>query len=508
MILSNNYNPDVLTCLANLSNDEVFTPPQVVNRMLDMLPADLFRSKETKFLDPFSKSGVFLREIARRLMIGLADKIPDVRERADHIFTKQIFGIAITELTALTSRRSLYCSKYANSEYSICRKFNDKDGNLRFNPIEHKFVDGKCKYCGAPESLFGKKKRVDLESHAYEFIHTNKPEKIFGNMKFDVIIGNPPYQLEDGGNGKSSIPIYQLFVEQAKKLNPRFLSMIIPSRWFTGGRGLNDFRSEMLKDKHIRVLVDYENFKDVFPGVDLAGGACYFLWERDSEGMCRVFNNTSQTSNESLRYLDEFDVFVRSNKALSIVRKVKEAHKGQFMDSTVSPSKPFGLRTFYEPKEKGIPCQFIQKIGLKYANPSDVTDSYKLLDKWKFLAPRSPIAGQTDFSKPVGFYYDGNTRIVPPGTCCTESLLVLFASDNKHEVENFKSYLYTKIVRFLLLQCVVSQDVIREKYKFVPYLGHYDRIYTDEYLCKLWKISKDEWDFIDSKIMKSEDMGK
>lgn len=327
-------------------------------------------------------------------------------------------------------------------------------------------------------------------------------------MKFDVIIGNPPYQLEDGGNGKSSIPIYQLFVEQAKKLNPRFLSMIIPSRWFTGGRGLNDFRSEMLKDKHIRVLVDYENFKDVFPGVDLAGGACYFLWERDSEGMCRVFNNTSQTSNESLRYLDEFDVFVRSNKALSIVRKVKEAHKGQFMDSTVSPSKPFGLRTFYEPKEKGIPCQFIQKIGLKYANPSDVTDSYKLLDKWKFLAPRSPIAGQTDFSKPVGFYYDGNTRIVPPGTCCTESLLVLFASDNKHEVENFKSYLYTKIVRFLLLQCVVSQDVIREKYKFVPYLGHYDRIYTDEYLCKLWKISKDEWDFIDSKIMKPEDMGK
>ena len=354
MILSNNYNPDVLTCLANLSNDEVFTPPQVVNRMLDMLPADLFRSKDTKFLDPFSKSGVFLREIARRLMIGLADKIPDVRERADHIFTKQIFGIAITELTALTSRRSLYCSKYANSEYSICRKFNDKDGNLRFNPIEHKFIDGKCKYCGAPESLFGKKKRVDLESHAYEFIHTNKPEKIFGNMKFDVIIGNPPYQLEDGGNGKSSIPIYQLFVEQAKKLNPRFLSMIIPSRWFTGGRGLNDFRSEMLKDKHIRVLVDYENFKDVFPGVDLAGGACYFLWERDSEGMCRVFNNTSQTSNESLRYLDEFDVFVRSNKALSIVRKVKEAHKGQFMDSTVSPSKPFGLRTFYEPKEKAL----------------------------------------------------------------------------------------------------------------------------------------------------------
>ena len=508
MILNTNYNPDVLTCLANLSNDEVFTPPQVVNRMLDMLPAELFRSKETKFLDPVSKSGVFLREIAKRLMIGLESQIPDIHERADHIFTQQLFGIAITELTALTSRRSVYCSKYANGQYSICRKFKDEDGNLRFKAIEHKFEGGRCKYCGAPQSLFGKKVRKELESHAYEFIHTDKPEKIFGNMKFDVIIGNPPYQLEDGGNGKSSIPIYQLFVQQAKKLNPRFLSMIIPSRWFTGGRGLNDFRAEMLNDKHIRVLVDYENFKDVFPGVDLAGGACYFLRERDSEGMCKVVNRTSQTSDETTRYLDEFDVFVRSNKALSIVRKVKEAHHGQFMDSTVSPSKPFGLRTFYAPKENGVPCQFIQKIGLKYADPSDVTDNYELLDKWKFLAPRSPIAGQTDFSKPVGFYYDGNTRIVPPGTCCTESLLVLFASDNKEEVEFFKSYLYTKVVRFLLLQCVVSQDVIREKYKFVPSLEKYDRIYSDDYLCKLWNINKDEWDFIDTKIMKSEDMGK
>ena len=505
----NSYNPDVLTCLANLSNDEVFTPPTIVNQMLDMLPAELFCSSTTTFLDPVSKSGVFLREIAKRLMDGLKDEFPDERDRANHIFTKQLFGISITELTSLISRRSVYCSKSANGKYSLCTEFKDEQGNIRFKDTEHKFKNEKCIYCGASEDVFGKKVRGNLESHAYEFIHLDNPKKLFPkNMKFDVIIGNPPYQLEDGGNGKSSIPIYQLFVQQAKKLNPRFLSMIIPSRWFTGGRGLNDFRAEMLNDKHIRVLVDYENFKDVFPGVDLAGGACYFLRERDSEGECKVVNKTSQTSEETLRYLDEFDVFVRSNKALSIVRKVKEAHHGQFMDSTVSPSKPFGLRTFYEPKEKGTPCQFIQKIGLKYADPNDVTDNYNLLDKWKFLAPRSPIAGQTDFSKPVGFYYDGNTRIVPPGTCCTESLIVLFASDKKEEVEFFKSYLYTKVVRFLLLQCVVSQDVVREKYKFVPSLDKYDRIYSDEYLCELWNIDKDEWDFIDSKIMKSEDMGK
>ena len=170
------------------------------------------------------------------------------------------------------------------------------------------------------------------------------------------------------------------------------------------------------------------------------------------------------------------------------------------MDQTVSPSKPFGLRTFYEPKDSGIPCQFIQRIGLKYADPKDVTDSLNILDKWKFIAPRSPIAGQTDFTKPVGFYYDGNTRILPPGTCCTESFVVLFSAYTKEEVESFKTYLFTKVVRFLLLQCVISQDVTREKYRFVPALSSYHGCYTDAQLCKLWGITTDEWELIDARI--------
>lgn len=323
-----------------------------------------------------------------------------------------------------------------------------------------------------------------------------------------MIIGNPPYQLNDGGYGKSAKPIYHLFIEQAKKLNPRYLTMVIPSRWFTGGRGLEVFRQTMLTDKHIRKLVDYENFKDIFPGVDLAGGACYFLWDRDNKGACDVTNCASgEADNTVNRYLDEFDVFIRSNKALSIVRKVMSIHKGAYMDKTVSASKPFGLRTFYEPKESGIPCQFIQRIGLKYANPDDVTDSLHLLNKWKFIAPRSPIAGQTDFSKPVGFYYDGNTRILPPGTCCTESFLVLFAAESEAEVRAFKTYLYTKTVRFLLLQCVVSQDVTREKFRFVPALNNYEGIYTDEMLRNKWGITDVEWEFIDSKISSVESEG-
>ena len=497
-LFDNVYNPDVLSCLANLSNDEVFTPPDVVNQMLDMLPQELFRNPDTTFLDPACKTGVFLREIAKRLIVGLEPQFPDLQERLDHIFHHQLYGIAITELTSLLSRRGVYCSKFPNSEFSVSR-FDDAQGNIRFKRIKHTWQNGKCIFCGAAQSEYD---RPDvLESYAYELLHPTKDGEEFFKMKFDVIIGNPPYQLSDGGFGKSAKPIYHLFIEQAKKLKPRYLSMIIPSRWFSGGRGLDEFRKTMLADKRIRELVDYENFKDIFPGVDLAGGACFFLWDRDNEGACKVTNcsNNSDPISE-IRLLDEFDVFIRSNKALSIVRKVMSAHKGKYMDKTVSPSKPFGLRTFYEPKNQGIPCQFIQRIGLKYADPKDVEDSLGILDKWKFLAPRSPIGGQTDFTKPVGFYYDGNTRIVPPGTCCTESFVVLFSADTEEEVLAFKSYLYTKTVRFLLLQCVVSQDVTREKYRFVPYLGKYSGEYTDKMLCELWGITDDEFAFIDSKI--------
>lgn len=498
-IFENVYNPDVLSCLANLSNDEVFTPPDVVNAMLDLLPQELFQNPNTTFLDPACKTGVFLREIAKRLIKGLEPQFPDLQERIDHIFHSQLYGIAITELTSLLSRRGVYCSKYPNSEFSVSY-FDDEhaQGNIRFMRIRHTWKDGKCIYCGAARSEY--ERNDDLETYAYEFIHRRKPEEIW-NMKFDVIISNPPYQLSDGGYGKSAKPIYQLFVEKAIQLNPRYLSMVIPSRWFSGGRGLEDFRRTMLSDKRISTLVDYENFKDIFPGVDLAGGACYFLWDREHEGMCQVINRANGADDVvDTRYLDEFDVFIRSNKALSIIRKVLKKHTGPFMDKTVSASKPFGLRTFYEPQEQGIPCQFIQRIGLKYANPVDVTDNFNLLNKWKFLAPRSPIAGQTDFSKPVKFYYDGNTKIVPPGTCCTESFIVLFASDSEDEVQSFKTYLYTKTVRFLLLQCVVSQDVTREKFKFVPAMNHYEGVYSDRQLCDLWGITEDEWKYIDSKI--------
>ena len=505
-MMQTNYNPDVLSCLANLSNDEVFTPPSLVNDILDLLPSELWSNPNAKFLDPVSKSGVFLREMAKRLMKGLETQIPDKQERINHIFSQQLYGIAITDLTALLSRRSVYCSKTADGKYSICETFDDEQGNIRYQRMKHIWKSGKCSYCGASQEVYDREDA--LETYAYHFIHihpddfgADKPEKIF-NMKFDVIVGNPPYQLSDGGNSRSAKPIYHKFIKQAKKLNPRYLTMITPARWYAGGKGLDDFRAEMLADKRIRKLIDFENSNDVFPGVDVAGGICYFLWDRDNKGQCEVVNLIDGKQVKSERALDEFPILIRHSQAIPIIRKVlaKKENGGKRLSDVVSSRKPFGLPTNYTPKNSGISCWFIQKIGLKYASKNDVSDDNKLLDKWKFLAPKAPIAGQTDFSKPVGFYYDGNTRIAKPDECCTESFIVAGAFSTEKEVLAYKSFIFTKVVRFLLLQTVVSQDVTRSNFQFIPDLGKYEGEYTDKMLIKRWGITADEWNFIDSKI--------
>ena len=349
-------NPDVLTCIANLSNDEVFTPPELANRMLDALAdawaanhegANVWTDKTVTFLDPFTKSGVFLREITSRLTKGLAQDIPDLQERVNHILTKQVFGIGITRLTSLLARRSVYCSKHANGAHSIAKRFSIDAGNIWFERTEHTWGNGKCAFCGASQTALD---RGDgMETHAYAFIHTDNiktriDEFFGGNMQFDVIIGNPPYQLNDGGYGTSAAPIYQLFVDQAKTLEPRYLSMIIPARWFAGGKGLNEFRESMLADNRLRSIADYLSAADVFPGVGLKGGVCYFLWNRDHPGLCDVSTHFKDwpVSTASRSLLEKgADVFIRFNEGLSILKKVVSVEAGQSESLLLPESKRF-----------------------------------------------------------------------------------------------------------------------------------------------------------------------
>ena len=485
----------MLTCLANLSNDEVFTPPVVVNRMLDLLPAELWLNPDARFLDPVSKTGVFLREIAKRLMEGLSEQIPDRQQRADHIFTRQLFGIAITELTALLSRRSVYCSKQANGPYSVCTAFCDADGNIRFRSTEHTWQNGRCRYCGASREVYDRDDT--LESHAYEFIHTENPETIFPDMKFDVIIGNPPYQLSDGGNGASASPLYHRFVRQAQKLKPRYLTMIIPSRWFGGGKGLDDFRREMLNDNHIRVLVDYENASDCFPGVDIAGGVCYFLWDRDNPGLCDVVNVRNNETMHSVRALNEFDTFIRHDQAASIVRKVC-AFGEPMMSNMVSSSKPFGLRTFVRPQESG-------DILLRWQNGEgpyrrdEIIVGRELIDKWKVI---TSYVGYDHAGNPGK---DGKRRvfskidILPPGTICTETYLVVGSFDTEQEATKLVAYMKTLFFRFLVAQCMYSHHITKEAYRLVP-IQDFSQSWTDEKLYAKYGITDEEIKFIESMV--------
>ena len=491
------YNPDVLSCIANLSNDEVFTPPEVANAMLDMLPQELFSDPTTTFLDPGCKSGVFLREIAKRLLEGLEPLYPDLQERTDHIFKEQLFGIAITELTSHLSRRSLYCSKTANGNYSVAH-FDTIDGNIRYKKIKHRWQNGKCVFCGATKDQYDRSS--DLETHAYELIHTIKPEDIF-KMKFDVIIGNPPYQLSDGGGGagKSATPIYQLFVQQAKKMKPRFLSMIIPSRWFNGGKGLDSFRKDMLNDRHMATIVDFADSKDCFPsGVDIPGGICYFLWDSHHDGTCTVTNvakDGSKVTGE--RVLNEFETFIRQNRAVDIVKKAQKFNE-KMMSEIVSSRKPFGLESKQQFDSAGD-IVLRNSSGLGRIRRSRLSSGFDLVDKWKVIVSKVSFehAGVPD--------KEGKMRVLSvvqklePHSACTESYLVAGAFDNEKEADNLISYLNTKFSRFLIMQMLASMNMSKSSYSFVP-VQDWSKPWSDEELYTKYGLSEEEITFIEDII--------
>jgi site-specific DNA-methyltransferase (adenine-specific) len=514
-------NPDVLSCIANLSNDEVFTPPEFANRMLDTLEeawaadndgASIWSDSSVTFLDPCTKSGVFLREITKRLIGGLEGEIPDLQERVDHILTRQVFGIAITQLTALLARRSLYCSKDAIGEHSVASSFENQTGNVWFERVEHSWKNGKCIFCGASKEGF--ERADELETHAYALTHTRsvkaRVDEMFGDkMQFDVIIGNPPYQLNTDGHGKQARPIYQEFVEQAKALEPRFLSMIIPARWFSGGMGLNDFREAMLKDDRVRVIEDYLTASDVFPGVGLKGGVCYFLWDRDKNGPCNVsthYNDLASITTTRPLLEQGLDIFVRFNEGVSILKKVARIETGQdtslslpesqrFID-LVSSIGAFGLETKFRGKNNRAEgdLRVYRNGGTGYVERSKIDREKDAFDKWKvFVGAAAPGTGNKDtyphriISTPF---------IGEPGSISSWTYNYIGPFDSKIEAESALSYLCCRLTRFLILLHKPSQHTNRKVYTFVP-TQDWDHPWSDEELYEKYELADQEIAFVE-----------
>lgn len=504
-------NPDVLTCIANLSNDEVFTPPELANRILDTLAAawaaehdgaDIWADKGVKFLDPCTKSGVFLREITRRLTQGLAHEYPDLSERVDHILTNQVFGIGITQLTSLLARRSLYCSRHAKGEHSIAKSFTHDDGNVWFKRTEHTWKDERCKYCGVNKGAYGRGK--ELETHAYAFIHTDniaiRVSEIFGeNMQFDVIVGNPPYQLGSDG-GTRDMPIYQHFIEQAKQLQPRFLAMVIPSRWMASGLGLSEFRQTMLGDRRIRELIDFPAASDVFPGVEIKAGVCYFLWDAAHDGDCNV---TTIRGGEKIgpvkRQLGEFDVLVRDSRAMSILHKVLKAGENS-INTILARDKEFGWTSNFDgfhdkARADDLPLYYIRKMkrDVGYIARKEVTKSAHLIDTWKVLVPKAFNGGDA-----LPHQILGKPLIAPSPSVCTQSFLFFYVGSSK-AATSLQSYYSTRFFRFLVSLRKITQDATHSAYAWVP-VQAWNRTWTDEALYERYGITKKEQAFIESQV--------
>ena len=320
------------------------------------------------------------------------------------------------------------------------------------------------------------------------------------NMKLDAVIGNPPYQVMDGGNSASALPVYQHFVTLSKKLNPHYISMITPSRWFAGGRGLNEYRDEMLNDNRMVEIIDYADSKECFPTVIISGGINYFLWSDTHKGLCHIVNVIRDQRNKMERKLNEYPVFVRSNLSISIIRKTNLSNS-KSLSSLVLPSNPFGFRTYIrgesEPFKDSI--RFIHSDGVGYVARSKVSRCKDAIDTYNVITTRAMSGG----NKPN---VDGSYQIIPAtmkvmraGEICAETYICIGQFEKEEKAEHLMHYLSTKFVRFLMLQSMTSIMISKDVFRFVP-LQDFAKDWTDEELYNLYALTRNEREYIESII--------
>ena len=317
------------------------------------------------------------------------------------------------------------------------------------------------------------------------------------SMKFDYVIGNPPYQISDGGAGVSATPIYNRFIEAIKTTHPSAICLIIPAKWYSGGKGLDKFREGMLGDRHISTLVDYSNSLDVFPNVDVAGGVCYFVWKEAYNGKCKYTNYRNGKATTAYRDLNEFQTFIRYPVASEIVKKVKE--DGELtLDKVVSSRKPFGLATTAKPMKTG-------DITLRYNGgrgpykSTEIRVGTEMIDQWKIIISRLTAEHAGQPAKDGKYRVLSTMELLKPGEICSETYLVAGAFDSKEEATNYMDYLKTQFVRFLILQIAMTQQLSKASFAFVP-CQDFTRKWTDKQLIEKYDLSSEEVNYIQGMI--------
>ena len=519
---------DILETITNVGNDEVFTPRKTADMILDSLPEEVWHNPNYKWLNPATKNGIFEREIAIRLDEGLKDVIPDKETRRKHILQNMIFAIGQTKFTSNIARRTVYYCSEANracdgikapdghfvNGYAIGNGtwFSDTEGNIKTPNTNHEIdpKTKKCKYCGVAYDS----KYLDAnqrEQYAYEFMHVNhlvierhlrngffKGDK---NMKFDIIIGNPPYQLSTNDSGIQATPIYHKFVEQAISLSPKYISMIIPSRWFTGGMGMDLFREKMLNDKRMSLLVDFPKSRDCFPNVDIAGGVCYFLWDSEHQGKCKVVSSVGGKTTSKNRLLNDFDVFIRSNIGIGIINKIRAKTK-VFLDRLVYPISPFGLPTNTRGEEKPFDnsIKVISSAGEFYIKKDSLPKGADIFDKYKVsIGQLNPDRGGVNNASDGMSNVTTKIKIYKPREAFTATYLLLGAFDTEQEANNYASYIKTKFARYLVLLTLSSMHITKDNFKFVPNLT-YEKSWSDKELYEMYGLDETEIKDIESLI--------
>ena len=456
---------DIFSTFRNPDKETVLTPWRVVNmhlgdclggynffekdyettlsdpRFIDRgeVTANVF-SPDSRILEINSKSGLYPLYMAysiyrARLKDSLfsVSSIEDEQRIWDKVVAENIFVICKTPMAKSITKRTLIGFRKA--------KVNTRYFEDLINQIKNK-----------PDHFI---KQVD------KFITDRTGIK---NMKINAIVGNPPYQIMDGGAGVSAKPVYNLFVEIAKQIAPNYISMIMPSRWFAGGKGLDSFRESMLSDKRISHIFDYVNAKDCFPTASIGGGVNYILWDINYKGNCSITTIQGTQRDIEQRPLDQFSVFIRYNSAIHIVHKCQSDNS---FASIVNSRNPFGLSSNIRGEKTGE-IRLITSAGISWLPKSAIDSNNHLLSKYKILMSKvtAEHAGEPD--KKGQFKIISRTEIIGPNDVCTDSYLIVGASESKLVVENEYKYIQTRFLRFLLMQSVSSINLSSEKFQFIP----------------------------------------